>query len=83
MLLRSSIPSSIEVRQNIPPKIDTILADPTQISQVLINLSTNAAHGVNSFISKPVTFDGLLNVVRALNQYWIEVVQLPSQVEYA
>ncbi len=36
--------------------------------------------GVNSFVSKPVTFDGLLNVVRALNHYWIEVVQLPSQV---
>ena len=33
--------------------------------------------GVNSFISKPVTFDGLLSVVRALNDYWIELVQLP------
>ena len=33
--------------------------------------------GVNSFISKPVTFDGLLSVVRALNNYWIELVQLP------
>lgn len=33
--------------------------------------------GVSSFISKPVTFDGLVNVVRALNTYWIEVVQLP------
>lgn len=39
--------------------------------------------GVNSFISKPVTFDALVNVVQALNHYWIEVVQLPSQVEYA
>ena len=39
--------------------------------------------GVNSFISKPVTFDGLLKVVTALNRYWIEVVQLPSLVEYA
>jgi CheY-like chemotaxis protein len=38
--------------------------------------------GVNSFISKPVTFGGLLNVVRALNHYWIEVVQLPSRVEH-
>lgn len=39
--------------------------------------------GVNSFISKPVTFDALVNVVQALNHYWIEVVQLPSQVEHA
>jgi len=33
--------------------------------------------GVSSFISKPVTFDGLVDVVRTLNHYWIEIVQLP------
>ena len=45
-LLRSSIPTSIEIRQDIPEDIDTILADPTQINQVLINLCTNAAHAM-------------------------------------
>ena len=45
-LLRSSIPTSIEIRQNIPKDIDTILADPTQIHQVLINLCTNADHAM-------------------------------------
>jgi len=35
--------------------------------------------GVNSYITKPVTFDGLVNVVKVLNQYWIEIVALPSQ----
>lgn len=35
--------------------------------------------GVNSFITKPVTFDGLVQVVQVLNQYWIEIVALPSQ----
>lgn len=39
--------------------------------------------GVNSFITKPVTFDGLLNAVRALNDYWLKNVQLPSQFEAA
>ena len=39
--------------------------------------------GVNSFISKPVTFDGLIKVVRALNDYWIEMVQLPSNAHFA
>lgn len=34
--------------------------------------------GVNSFITKPVTFDGLVNVVQILNKYWIEIVALPS-----
>lgn len=35
--------------------------------------------GVSSFITKPVTFDGLVDVVRTLNHYWIEVVELPSR----
>jgi len=34
--------------------------------------------GVSSFITKPVTFQGLVDVVRALNSYWIEIVELPS-----
>lgn len=34
--------------------------------------------GVNSFITKPVTFDGLVQVVQVLNRYWIEIVALPS-----
>jgi len=45
-LLRSSIPTSIDIRQNIPEHVDTIIADPTQINQVLINLCTNADHAM-------------------------------------
>ena len=45
-LLRSSIPTSIEIHRNISADIDTILADPTQINQVLINLCTNANHAM-------------------------------------
>jgi PAS domain S-box-containing protein len=45
-LLRSSIPTSIEIHQNITAEVDTILADPTQINQVLINLCTNANHAM-------------------------------------
>lgn len=45
-LLRSSIPASIEFRQNIMKDVDAILADPTQINQVLINLCTNADHAM-------------------------------------
>jgi CheY-like chemotaxis protein len=32
--------------------------------------------GVNSFISKPVTFDGLVSVMRLLGTYWFEIVDL-------
>jgi len=45
-MLRASIPADIEIRQNNSCEFDTILADPTQISQVLINLCTNAAHAM-------------------------------------
>jgi CheY-like chemotaxis protein len=33
--------------------------------------------GVNSFITKPVTFDGLVDVIKALSRYWVEFVELP------
>ena len=33
--------------------------------------------GVSGFISKPVTFDGLVDAVKALGRYWIEIVELP------
>ena len=36
--------------------------------------------GVNSFISKPVTFDGLASVVTSLKHYWLEIVALPPDV---
>ncbi|MBX9627978.1 MAG: response regulator [Gemmataceae bacterium] len=30
-----------------------------------------------SYITKPVTFDRLVEVVRALGKYWLEIVELP------
>lgn len=45
-LLRSSLPTSIELRQNIAENVCTILADTTQINQIIINLCTNADHSM-------------------------------------
>ncbi len=45
-LLRASIPQTIEIRQKITATKDTILADPTEIHQVLMNLCTNAYHAM-------------------------------------
>ena len=35
--------------------------------------------GANSFIAKPVTFGGLVDAMRVLGRYWIEIVELPPQ----
>lgn len=35
--------------------------------------------GVSSFITKPVTFDGLIEVVKAIGRYWVEIVALPPE----
>lgn len=45
-LLRSSLPTTIEIRCLVETKEDTILADSTQIHQVLMNLATNAGHAL-------------------------------------
>lgn len=37
--------------------------------------------GVNSFITKPVTFAGLLQVMQTLGKYWFEIVELPAKAE--
>ncbi len=44
--LRASLPSTITIEQSFPPEIPLVLADPTQIHQILINLCTNAAHAM-------------------------------------
>lgn len=45
-LLRATIPTTIEIRQNIDNDCDPVLADPTQIHQILMNLCTNAFHAM-------------------------------------
>lgn len=64
MLLRTSIPTSIEIRLDISDNIRSINADSTQIQQVIINLCTNAAQamekngGVLTISMKEVELDG-------------------------
>ncbi|HVO67642.1 MAG TPA: PAS domain S-box protein [Syntrophales bacterium] len=45
-LLRSSLPTTIEIRQRIATGPTMVLADPTWIHQILMNLCTNAAHAM-------------------------------------
>jgi PAS domain S-box-containing protein len=46
-LLRSSLPSTIEIRSTIVERPGIILGEPTQIHQILMNLCTNAAHAMS------------------------------------
>ncbi len=45
-LLRASIPTTIEIRQDIKKESGAVMADPTQIHRVMMNLCTNAAHAI-------------------------------------
>ncbi|MEH0020690.1 MAG: cache domain-containing protein [Desulfobacter sp.] len=47
-LLRASIPRTIDIRTEIDPACGRIVADPTQIHQVIMNLATNAYHAMKA-----------------------------------
>ena len=61
-LLRVSIPKTIEIKQDIDSSCGPVLANPTQIHQVLMNLCTNSYHamretgGVLEISLRPVEF---------------------------
>ncbi|MCP4688029.1 MAG: response regulator, partial [Desulfobacterales bacterium] len=46
--LRSSLPATISIEQRLPPEDRFILADPTQVQQIVMNLSTNAGHSMRN-----------------------------------
>ncbi|MRR16884.1 MAG: response regulator [Deltaproteobacteria bacterium] len=43
-LLRASLPSTIEIRSDLASEEMLVLADPTEVHQIIVNLCTNAAH---------------------------------------
>ncbi len=45
-MLRSTLPASIEIKQNIKAVSDAVLCDPIQIHQLLMNLCTNSAQAM-------------------------------------
>ena len=51
-LLRSTIPSTIDIISRVDPAVPPVLADPVQIHQVLINLCTNSAHAMRDHVGR-------------------------------
>jgi two-component system response regulator len=67
-----------------------IKADPELRAIPVVVLTTSKAEedvirtydlGVNSFITKPVTFLGLVEVMKVFSRYWMEIVDLPGEEE--
>ncbi|MGE5339858.1 MAG: PAS domain S-box protein [Candidatus Omnitrophota bacterium] len=63
-LLRSTLPTFIEIRSHIPKGLGPVLANSTQVHQVIMNICTNAAHammekgGVLEIALSEVTLNG-------------------------
>jgi PAS domain S-box-containing protein len=71
ILLRSSLPTTIEIRHQINTSNDTIKANPTQIHQILLNLCTNSSHAIankNNGVIK-VTVENLILDENSTSQY--------------
>ena len=84
-------PGLILLDLNMPKKdgreaLKEIRADPELKKIPVVVLTTSKADtdigviyelGANSFISKPVSFDSLVEVMKILGRYWFEIVELP------
>ena len=85
-------PGLILLDLNMPRKdgrqaLKEIKADPALRRIPVVVLSTSRTEedilrtydlGANSFISKPVTFERLVDIVRTLGVYWFSIVELPD-----
>lgn len=84
-------PGLILLDLNMPRKdgreaLREIKADPELRAIPVVVLTTSKAEedimrsydlGASSFITKPVTFEGLVEVMKALGRYWFHIVDLP------
>jgi CheY-like chemotaxis protein len=91
-LAAGSRPGLILLDLNMPKKdgreaLKEIKADPELRQIPIIVLTTSKAEediyrtydlGANSFITKPVTFTSLVELVQVIGNYWIEIVELPN-----
>ncbi|OWK43518.1 response regulator [Fimbriiglobus ruber] len=85
-------PGIILLDLNMPRKdgreaLAEIKADPRfRAIRVIVLTTSKAEEDVNriytlsaaSYITKPVTFEALVEVVRTLGKYWLEIVELPD-----
>lgn len=89
------LPGLILLDLNMPKKdgreaLAEIKADPKLRRIPIIVLTTSKAEediirsydlGISSFITKPVTFDDLVEVAKAIGNYWFGIVVLPNDTQ--
>ena len=93
-LLRTEpLPGLILLDLNMPRKdgreaLKEIKANPNLRRIPIVVLTTSKAEedivrsydlGVNSYVTKPVTFKSLVELIKVLGRYWFEVVELPPK----
>jgi CheY-like chemotaxis protein len=70
--------------------LELVKADPDLRKIPVVVLTTSQAEedivrsysmGANSFITKPVTFEALVTLMESLKNYWLEIVELPSEAK--
>lgn len=85
-------PGLILLDLNMPKKdgreaLKEIKADPNLRRIPVVIMTTSKAEedifrsydfGASSFITKPVTFDRLVDLMKAIGEYWVEFVELPD-----
>ncbi|HEX9943462.1 MAG TPA: response regulator [Thermoanaerobaculia bacterium] len=85
-------PGLILLDLNMPRKdgreaLREIKADPSLRQIPVVVLTTSKAEedvfrsydlGANSFVTKPVTFQSLVELMKTLGRYWLEIVELPG-----
>ncbi|MDI9634397.1 response regulator [Kamptonema cortianum] len=88
-----ALPNLILLDLNMPRKdgreaLQEIKADPQLRRIPVVILTTSQAEedieqsydlGVSSFITKPVTFESLVQLMKTLGEYWFEIVELPTK----
>jgi CheY-like chemotaxis protein len=61
------------------PRLRTIPVVVLTTSRADTDISRIYELGANSFITKPVSFDSLVEVMKILGRYWFEIVELPAR----
>jgi signal transduction histidine kinase/ActR/RegA family two-component response regulator len=72
-LLKSTFPPSVQIKQDLDGRVGTVLADPTHIHQIIMNLCTNANHAM---LKTGGVLDIKLDAIKIDNKYAVSIPNL-------